>query len=102
MDAWANLLPEGRHEVRLKNEHYWVDVRRTVVVVGGQQVEAGVAPPELSTLVVQAYPANCKVYLRRPGGRWKYMDETPTERRVATGRYEVQVELNPTGEPRVK
>ena len=40
--------------------------------------------------------------MRKPGGKWKYLDETPAKRRVATGDYEVKVQLNPTGETRVK
>jgi hypothetical protein len=53
---------------------------------------------ELGTLVVQAFPANCKAYLRRPGGDWRLLDDTPVSRRVATGSYEVKVVLTPTGE----
>ena len=63
-------------------------------------LEPDLAPPPLTTLVVKAFPANCKVYLRKPGGRWKYVDDTPTRRRIAVGRYEVRVTLNPTGESR--
>jgi hypothetical protein len=54
----------------------------------------------LTTLEVQAYPANCKVHLRRPGGKWKYLDDTPARKKIAVGRYEVRVTLNPTGESR--
>jgi hypothetical protein len=93
-------LTEGEHEVRIKNEHYWIDVRRKVQVVAGETVEARLDSPALTDLVVQAYPSNCKVYLRRPGGKWKYLDDTPARRRVAVGRYEVRVKLNPTGETR--
>jgi hypothetical protein len=54
----------------------------------------------LTHLVVQAFPANCKIFLRRPGGKWKYLDDTPARTRIAVGRYEVRVKLNPTGEIR--
>lgn len=93
-------LPEGEHEIRIKNEAYWIDMRRTITIRGGQTLEPDLSPPPLTTLVVQAFPANCKVYLRKPGGRWKYVDDTPARRRIAVGRYEVRVTLNPTGESR--
>jgi serine/threonine-protein kinase len=94
-------LAAGRHELRLKNEYHWIDVRRQVSVEDGKTARPGV-DVTLATLVVQAFPSNCKVYVRRPGGRWRYLDETPAKRRVATGDYEVKVQLNPTGETRVK
>ena len=93
-------LAAGRHELRLKNEFHWIDVRRQVSVEDGKTARPGV-DVTLATLVVQAFPSNCKVFVRKPGGKWKYLDETPAERRVATGDYEVKVQLNPTGETRV-
>jgi len=93
-------LEAGRHELRLKNEFHWIDVRRQVSVEDGKTARPGV-DVTLATLVVQAFPSNCKVFVRKPGGKWKYLDETPAERRVATGDYEVKVQLNPTGETRV-
>ncbi len=91
-------LTEGRHEIRFKNEAYWIDETRTVDVVGGQTITPDLSPPPLSTLVVQAFPANCKIFLRRPGGQWKYVDDTPARRRIAAGTYDVRVTFNPTGE----
>jgi hypothetical protein len=93
-------LAEGEHEIRLKNEHYWIDVRSRVAVVGGQTARPPADLPPLTTLVVQAFPANCKAYLRRPGGEWKYLDDTPLQRRLAAGDYELRIKLNPTGETR--
>lgn len=94
-------LEEGKHELRVKNEYHWLDRRKTIEIVGGKT-----ARPKFDLsfgkLVVQAFPANCKVYLRRPGGSWKFLDETPAERSVATGRMQVKVELNPTGETRIE
>ena len=81
---------------------HFIDDRRTVQVVGGETVSVGLGEVELATLVVQAFPSNCKVFVRRPGGRWRYIDETPANRRVAAGPYEVKVELNPTGETVVR
>ncbi len=93
-------LPEGQHELRLTNEAYWIDVTIPVEVVGGERVVPELEIPALTTLAVQAFPANCKVHLRRPGGGWKYFDDTPVSRRIAVGRYDVRVTLKPTGESR--
>jgi hypothetical protein len=95
-------LEQGEHQVRMKNEYHFIDERRTVRVLGGETVRVSLGEIELASLVVQAYPPNCKVFLRRPGGRWRYIDETPASRQVALGRYEVKVELNPTGETVVR
>jgi hypothetical protein len=99
-DAREIELPEGRHSIRLKNEAYWIDVTIPVEITGGERIAPELALPPLTTLVVQAFPANCKVLLRRPGGAWKYLDDTPARKRIAAGRYEVRVTLNPTGESR--
>jgi hypothetical protein len=90
----------GRHNLRFKNDYHWIDVTTKVSIRDGETTTPTV-DPRFATLAVQAFPSNCKVFLRRPGGRWKFLDETPAERRVATGRYEVKVQLNPTGETRV-
>jgi len=91
-------LPEGSHKIRFKNDTYWIDETRNVEIVGGSTVTPDLNPPALSTLVVQAFPANCKIFLRRPGGRWKYVDDTPARRQLASGTYDVRVTFNPTGE----
>jgi hypothetical protein len=102
LDAGAReiTLPEGRHTLRATNDTYWIDVQVPVEITGGETVAPSLSLPPLTTLVVQAFPANCKVFLRRPGGSWKYIDDTPVNRRIAVGRYEVRVRLNPTGETR--
>ena len=56
----------------------------------------------MSTLVVQAFPPNCRAWVRRPGGSWSALGETPTRRSVAVGTYEVKVEFKPTGETRIE
>ncbi len=96
------VLDEGEHELRYLNAHHWVEGAMTVAVRGGETVTPELTGVELATLVVQAFPANCKVYLRRPGGAWRLLDETPVSRRVATGPYEVKVVLAPTGETQVR
>jgi len=95
-------LPEGQHKVRAVNERLWIDVTETVSVVAGETVRPVLSLPELTTLVVLAYPPNCRVDIRRPGGRWKYLDDVPVRTRLATGPYEVRVTLKPTGETRTR
>ncbi len=95
-------LEEGEHVIRVKNEYHWLDRTSTVEVVGDRTVQVDLGPMTLAGLAVQAFPSNCKVYLRRPSGRWKYIDETPARRNLATGKYEVKVELNPTGQTRIR
>jgi len=93
-------LTAGEHEIRFKNEHFWVDVVQRIEVPAGETVTPRLNSPRLTDLVVQAFPSNCKVFLRRPGQKWRYVDETPARRTVAVGRYELRVKLNPTGETR--
>jgi hypothetical protein len=93
-------LPEGEHTLRAKNDTLWIDVSIPFVVARGERVTPELRLPPLTTLVVQAFPANCKVFVRRPGGNWKYVDDTPARRKIAVGRYEVRVKLNPTGQTR--
>jgi hypothetical protein len=95
-------LEEGEYKLRYRNEYHWIDRETRVAVRGGETVTPDLAATALGTLVVQAFPANCKVYLRGAGGAWRYLDETPASRRVATGRYEVKVVLSTTGEEQVR
>lgn len=91
-------LPEGSHAVRAVNEERWIDVASDVQVRAGESVTAVLDLPEMATLVVQAFPANCTVRLRRVGGAWKLLDETPVQREIAAGHYWVQVTYEATGE----
>ncbi len=93
-------LEEGEHSLRVRNDYHWIDSTRKLTIAAGETTAPDVNP-RLGTLAVQAFPSNCKVFLRKPGGKWRFLDETPAERRVAVGRYEVKIELNPTGESRV-
>jgi len=99
--AGAGLeLTAGRHAVRAVNEKYWIDVTTDVDVKAGESVTPEMPLPALGTLTVQAFPSNCKVYLRRSGGRWSLIDTTPLEKKLAAGAYELRVEFVPTGETR--
>ena len=96
-------LTEGAHEVRVVAEEYWLDLSRSVTIEAGRTIAADLAPPRLATLVVQTFPPNCKVYARRPGGdEWRYLEETPMQRRLAPGDYELKVDFEPTGQSRLR
>lgn len=94
-------LEQGSHRVRAVNASFWIDVSATVDVPADGRATADVDVPGLADLAVQAFPPNCKVYLRKPGApRWTYVDDTPARLRIAAGRYEVRVELKTSGETR--
>ena len=90
------------HTLRLVSSRLWVDVTQRFEVAAGETVRPELRLPGRATLIVQAFPANCKVYLRRQsGGSWQYLDETPLSREIAAGDYRVKVEFKPTGEEKV-
>jgi len=95
-------LEVGDYRLRYKNEYHWIDRHTTLSIRDGQTLTPELQGLGLTSLVVQAFPANCKVYVRKGGGKWRYIDETPATRRVAPGRYEVKVVLNPTGEEQLR
>lgn len=94
-------LQEGQYQLRYTNDFHWLDETRTVTVKAGSTLTPEI-DPRFATLSVQAFPSNCKVFLRRPGGQWKFLDETPAQRQLATGELEIKVQLIPTGETRVE
>lgn len=96
------VLAEGEHELRYENDYHWIDRRTKFAIRGGESVTPPLEDVALTSLVVQAFPANCKVYVRQKDGPWRYLDETPASRRVSPGRYEVKVVLNPTGETQLR
>ncbi|HEX6853397.1 MAG TPA: serine/threonine-protein kinase [Candidatus Polarisedimenticolaceae bacterium] len=89
-------VPAGRREVRAVNEDTFVDVTAVVDVPPDGHVDADLRVPPLAELLVQAFPPNAKVYVRRGGG-WRYLDDVPLERQIAAGSYELRVEYVPTG-----
>jgi hypothetical protein len=93
-------LTAGEHVVRAVSKKYWIDVTTRVEVPANGDVTPEFRIPALAWLTVQAFPANCKVFLRRPRGRWVYLDTIPVRRKIAAGKYEVRVEFVPTGETR--
>ena len=95
-------LDEGSYDLRSVNAFHFVDATQKVRIEGGRTTIPEPKLPAMSTLVVQAFPANCRAWVRRPGGSWSSLGETPAERAVAVGGYEVKVEFKPTGETRVE
>jgi hypothetical protein len=93
-------LFEGTHELRASNEESLVDVSTSFEVKGNEEVRPRLAIPPLATLVIQAFPPNCQAYVKRKGGEWIPLDDTPVRRDVAAGSYVVKVAFVPTGESR--
>ncbi len=91
-------LPEGKHQVRAVDEERWIDVRVDAEVGGGETSTPRLEIPRMAVLTVQAFPGNCKVYLKREGGDWRFLDDAPVKRELAVGHYRVKVEYEPTGE----
>ncbi|HEX5042204.1 MAG TPA: serine/threonine-protein kinase [Candidatus Polarisedimenticolaceae bacterium] len=91
-------LPEGTHAVRAVNAAIWLDRTLEVEVKAGETVTPDL-DGRLADLVVQAFPANCRVALRRgEGDPWKEVDETPLRTAVFPGSFQVRVTYLPTGE----
>jgi hypothetical protein len=100
IEVWE--LEEGRHELRYANGFHFLDGTLDLQIRGGETTVPRLELPPMSTLVVQAFPPNCRAWVRRPGGTWSSLGETPAERSVAVGSYEVKVEYRPTGEIRLE
>jgi len=56
--------------------------------------------PALARLVVQTFPPNCRVALKRSGSAWRPVGETPLRYELAAGRYVLRVESPVSGESR--
>lgn len=92
-------IPAGRHAVRAVDDERFLDVAADVDVPEGGTVEAPLAVPAMARLVVQTFPPNCRVELRRSGAAWRAIGEAPLRRDVAPGRYDVRVAPPEGGEP---
>lgn len=89
---------EGRHELRAVNEEMGIDVRTEVDVPPAGEAVAELGFPALSSIDVQAFPSNCKIYVKKNGGAWRYVDDTPATLRLAAGLYRVRVRFAAGGE----
>jgi hypothetical protein len=93
-------LPAGVHEVRATNEERFVELQATVDVPAGGTAAPQFVIPVLARLVVQTFPPNCRVELKRPGSGWRPVGETPLRYELAAGRYALRVEAPTSGELR--
>jgi hypothetical protein len=100
IEVWE--LEEGSYELRFRNGFHFLEGKTEVRIAGGGTTVPEPELPSMSTLVVQAFPPNCRAWVRKAGGEWSSLGETPAERSVAVGRYEVKVEFKPTGETRIE
>jgi serine/threonine-protein kinase len=91
-------LLEGEHELRVRNEDLFLDWRTRIVVEGGRTARPRLEFPPLASLAIQAYPSNCRAYIRKGEAAWRYLDDTPLVREIAPGRYRIKVEYVPTGD----
>jgi len=85
-------LPAGRHDVRAFNVEHFVDVAVAVDVPEGGEAAAELPIPALARVIVQTFPPNCRVAMRREGSTWRPVGESPLRYEVAPGRYAVRVE----------
>ena len=93
-------LPAGTHEVRATIDDRFVDVAVRLEVPPGGTATAAFPMPALARLVVQTFPPNCRVELKRAGSKFRPMGETPLRYEVAAGSYVLRVESPLSGESR--
>ncbi len=93
-------LPAGPHEIRATNEERFVDVSVTLDVPAGGTATPAIVIPPLAWLVVQTFPPNCRVALKRKGSAWRQIGESPLRYELAAGRYVLRVDARDSGESR--
>jgi len=93
-------VPAGRHEVTAINADHFVEMRTTVDVPEGGVAKAEFSLPSLGRLVVQTFPPNCRVAIKRDGSAWRSVGDTPLRYELAAGRYHLRVESPLSGETR--
>jgi tRNA A-37 threonylcarbamoyl transferase component Bud32 len=93
-------LSAGPHDIRATNEARFVDVTARLDVPAGETVTPQLSIPALGRLVVQTFPPNCRVALKRPGSDWRPLGEAPLQYELAAGRYALRVEAPTSDESR--
>jgi len=91
-------LPVGPHEVRATDEGRFLDLATTVHVEEGLTATASFALAPMAKLVVQTYPPNARVSLKRAASEWRSVGETPLSCEVVAGRYAMKIEAPGSGE----
>jgi serine/threonine-protein kinase len=99
-EAGGIEVPAGSHEVRAANAEHFVDVTTSLTVPAGGSASPVFSIPGIARLVVQTFPPNCRVWLRRGSGEWRELGETPLRYELAAGRYGMKVESPLSGESR--
>jgi len=84
-------VPAGSHEVQAINEEHFVEVSSTVDVPQGGSASPSFTVPGLAALVVQTFPPNAEVSLKKGSAAWRTIGETPLRIEVGAGRYAVRV-----------
>lgn len=100
VSAGDHELEVGSYRVRAVNRDLWIDVSERVTIEAGATRTISLALPALADLTVQSFPPNCKVYLRRGEGDWRFVANAPLTARVAVGDYQVRVEQPSSGATR--
>ena len=90
-------VPVGIHEVRAVDEGRFLDVTTTVQVEAGLTATAALAIAPMAKLVVQTYPPEARVSLKRGASPWRAVGETPLRCEVAAGRYTMKIEFSGSG-----
>jgi serine/threonine-protein kinase len=93
-------VPAGQHEIRATNDDQFVDVTVTLDVPAGGTATPQFALPALARLIVQTFPPNCRVAIKRAGSAWRPVGETPLRYELAAGRYALRIESPVSGESR--
>ena len=93
-------VPAGQHEIRATNDDRFVDVTVTLDVPPGGTATPQFALPALARLVVQTFPPNCRVAIKRAGSAWRPVGETPLRYELAAGRYALRIESPVSGQSR--
>jgi hypothetical protein len=80
-DGRGMEITAGTHEVTAISEDHFIEVRANVDVPEGGVVTAALPVPALGRLVVQTFPPECRVSLKRDGAAWRPVGDTPLRRR---------------------
>ncbi|HZN54254.1 MAG TPA: serine/threonine-protein kinase [Candidatus Polarisedimenticolaceae bacterium] len=92
-------LTAGTHEVRAVDESRFIDIVSRVDVPAEGSASPSFEIPRMARLVVQTFPPDCTVALRRGAGPWRAIGETPLRHELAAGGYAMRIEA-PSGETR--
>jgi len=93
-------IPAGSHQVRATNDERFIDVTATLEVPEGGTATPELVVPAFAHLVVQTFPPNCRVALKKGGSTWRPLGETPLRHELAAGRYTLRIEAPDSGESR--